>query len=74
MADDMVTRLHEQAQAPALAWLTEAAAEIVRLRAVLDVIDAQHQPYLSAPACQECQQHWPCGTHLLIHSEEARRG
>lgn len=35
MADDIVTRLREQAQAPALAWLTEAADEIERLRAAL---------------------------------------
>lgn len=30
---DIVTRLQDQANAPALAWLTEAADEIERLRA-----------------------------------------
>lgn len=38
MADDIVARLREQAQAPALAWLSEAADEIVRLRAEMDEI------------------------------------
>ena len=33
MADDIVTRLREQAEAPALAWLAEAADEIERLHA-----------------------------------------
>lgn len=32
MADDIATRLREQAQAPALAWLAAAADEIDRLR------------------------------------------
>ena len=36
MADDIVTRLREQAQAPALAWLADAADEIKRLRAELE--------------------------------------
>lgn len=33
MADDIVTRLNEQAKAPALVWLADAADEIKRLRA-----------------------------------------
>lgn len=33
---DIVTRLREQAQAPALAWLADAADEIERLRKKLD--------------------------------------
>lgn len=32
---DIVTRLQDQANAPALAWLTEAADEIERLRALV---------------------------------------
>lgn len=44
MADDIVTRLNEQAQAPALVWLADAAAEIARLRAELEQanINLQH--------------------------------
>lgn len=36
MADDIIDRLCEQAQAPALAWLADAATEIERLRAELE--------------------------------------
>lgn len=36
MGDAIVNRLREQAQAPALAWLTEAVNEIERLRADRD--------------------------------------
>lgn len=32
MTDDIVTRLRDQAQAPALAWLADAADEIQRLQ------------------------------------------
>lgn len=36
VADDIVTRLREQAQAPALAWLADVADEVERLRAERD--------------------------------------
>lgn len=36
VAEDIVTRLREQALAPALAWLAEAVGEIQRLRSALD--------------------------------------
>lgn len=57
-----------------------AAAEIVRLRAVLDAIDALHQPNWHDNSgrnpkwCDTCDEVWPCDTHLLIHPQEARRG
>ena len=76
--DDMVTRLR------AVAWLAEegsevvdlaatAADEIERLRAVLDAIDALHQPYplgdgRTSEDCDECGDRWPCPTYLLIHA------
>lgn len=45
MTEDIVTRLREQAQAPALAWLNDAAAEIERLhrieQAARDLIEAE---------------------------------
>lgn len=37
-------------------------------RAVLDAIDALHQPDYEYPdECTECDFAWPCDTHLLIH-------
>jgi len=57
----------------------EAADEIERLRAVLDAIDALHQPidnpYDSEPnsLCGHCLHQWPCKTHRMLHPEEARR-
>lgn len=49
-----------------------AADEIVRLRAVLDAVDALHQPYESHiphMTCECCGYIWPCDTHLLIHPD-----
>jgi hypothetical protein len=45
---------------------------VTRLRAVLDAIDALHQPYSlgdgrTSEDCDECGDRWPCPTHLLIH-------
>lgn len=55
--------------------LFDCADEIERLRAVLDAIDALHQPDYEYPdECTECDFAWPCDTNLLIHSQEARRG
>ena len=48
-----------------------AADEIVRLRAVLDAIDALHQPVIDSEwlvkRCEQCDMEWPCRTHLLLH-------
>ena len=50
-------------------------AEIERLRAVLDAIDALHQPDSVSEMCEQCLFEWPtCPTHLLLHPEEAHRG
>lgn len=73
-AGDIVTRLQEQSQAPALAWLEDAADEIERLRAALDAIDARHVPDDLKWWCCEDGNDWPCRTHLLLHPEEASRG
>lgn len=42
MGDDIVARLRDQAQAPALAWLTDAADEIERLREWCDILANNH--------------------------------
>lgn len=39
--DDIVERLRDQAQAPALAWLTEAANEIERLREINRILHTE---------------------------------
>lgn len=59
---DIVTRLQDQANAPALAWLTEAADEIERLRTALNNA-LRSQPHHSCPTGL-----FPCWC------EEARRG
>jgi len=47
-------------------------AEIERLRAVLNAIDALHQPYplgdgRTSEDCDECGDRWPCPTARLLH-------
>ena len=67
MGDDIVARLRDQAQAPALAWLTDAADEIERLRAIeryAEHRDCCEQPDTASRVC-------PCGLTELL---EARRG
>jgi hypothetical protein len=74
VADDIVTRLRH------VVWLAEegsevtdlaedAADEIMRLRAVLDAIDAQHTSFTEDgdEFCHVCVGAWPCRTHLLIN-------
>jgi len=57
-----------------------AKAEIERLRAERDAIDALHQPdpdYYSPRGrqmCLNCDLEWPCPTYELLHPKEARRG
>ncbi len=49
-----------------------ALAEIERLQAVLDAIDALHQPDAAPehdPQCTACRRFWPCRTHVLLHPE-----
>jgi hypothetical protein len=53
-----------------LCALSFATDEIVRLRAVLDAIDALHQPLtddFNDYWCRGCVYAWPCPTHPLIH-------
>jgi hypothetical protein len=72
MSDDIVTRLRCAAIDLSQAMLDQAAAdEIVRLRAVLDAIDAQHTSFTEdgGQFCHVCVGAWPCRTHLLIHPE-----
>ena len=61
--------------------MDEAADEIVRLRAVLDAIDALHQPVPCDSfdvnwMCGYCLAEFPCPTARLLHPapEEANRG
>jgi hypothetical protein len=61
--------------------LCKAADEIERLRAVLNAIDALHQPitdhdegFMPITVCRCCVDSWPCRTHLWLHPNEARRG
>jgi len=74
--DDIVTRLRVKDDVYTEFWqqklMDEAADEIERLRAVLDAIDALHQPYplgdgRTSEDCDECGDRWPCPTYLLIH-------
>lgn len=47
-----------------------AAEEIVRLRAVIDAIDAIHQPCNDGSGimvCKACDLRAPCNTHSFIH-------
>ena len=70
MIDDIVTRLRDQAQAPALAWLTEAADEIERLRTAGNALAAAHFDDLCD--CSDAE----CVAIIDAHAawEEARRG
>ena len=84
MADDIVERLNGwPLTVTGDGWvklLDEAAAEIERLRAERDAIDALHQPdpdYYSPrdrQMCLNCDLEWPCPTYELLHPKEARRG
>ena len=74
MADDIVDFLQCIYDEDACGQCTFclAKAEIERLRAVLDAIDALHQPYSlgdgrTSEDCDECGDRWPCPTHLLIY-------
>lgn len=45
------------------------------LRAVLDAIDALHNPrviYTGGTICDECCLPWPCPTARLLHPEEGQ--
>lgn len=81
--DDIVERLrqvHQTVPIPSIASLySNAADEIVRLRAEREAIEALHQPqealdeYLRPEQwCPACANYWPCPTYLLLHPEEAR--
>lgn len=69
MTDDIVTRLRDQAQAPALAWLAEAADEIERLRAAGDAIARSYETALAALGID-----WDGRQKSLRAWQEARRG
>lgn len=47
----------------------ELVAEVRRLRAQLDQINARHQRRPGG-ACVTCWSFWPCDDHLTIHPEE----
>lgn len=57
-------------------WLATANSElrsmILRLRTLLDELDALHVPfdYYGDMVCHECFRTWPCRTHRLLHPEE----
>jgi hypothetical protein len=94
VADDIVTRLRRTHLSCAEAYThdvgfppcdlclerLDAAAEIERLHAERDAIDALHQPdpdYYSPRGrqmCLNCDLDWPCPTYELLHPKEARRG
>ena len=48
-----------------------AVAEVDRLRAVIDDIDALHTPVAieGMTFCHECTSTWPCPTRLRLHPE-----
>lgn len=48
-------------------------AQIDKLQAERDAIDALHQPIGKPAGCGACWKRWPCQTHVLLHPEEARR-
>ena len=76
-SSDIVTQLsnhpHYAGSQRPCEWCA-AAAEIKRLRALLDAIDALHQPDVTGDICDQCVFDWPCQTARLLHPEEARRG
>ena len=57
------------------AELRTERAEVERLRAERDAIDALHQPCDSPYmyVCDACERTYPCPTARLLHPEEARR-
>ena len=88
MTDDIVTRLRSEmhyrpdsAVIAAAADLIEAQqAEIERLRAERDAVEALHQRKVIVHRpnddhdviCNECDKPWPCRTYVLLHPEESR--
>lgn len=87
MGDDIIARLNEVWEyAPTYPWqrnaINDAKAEIERLRAERDAVEALHQRKLIVyrpnddhdVICNECDKPWPCRTYVLLHPEESRRG
>jgi hypothetical protein len=51
--------------------LARYEAAVRRRQEKLDAIDALHQPHLYIDGvCRECDNYWPCDTHLLLHPED----
>lgn len=76
MSDDIVTSLRCLfVDCDGTCATVVAADEIVRLRAVLDAIDAIHAEEWverwQAVVCAECATVWPCQTHLLVRPQGA---
>lgn len=77
--DDIITRLARtkfMQDADIEALCDEAAAEIKRLRAMLDAVDDLHDlTSVEDPRCASCGD-YPCPTHLIVCDEcrEAHRG
>ena len=72
-AADAIEELTAEREASRLI-ISDLRAEVERLRAEHDAIDALHQPIGKPAACCTCWKAWPCRTHLLLHPEEVRRG
>ena len=72
-SSDIVTRLREFCQCDEGEFCTHCEAAHV-----LDAIDALHASihpeWVKFSFCEECDQMWPCPTHLLLHPDEADRG
>lgn len=69
--------------ANARADIAALIAEVRRLRAIIDRLDAMHQPdeygggsaeYADGVGCTTCEYvDWPCPTHTALHPEEETR-
>lgn len=58
--------------------ISEAAGEIVRLRSLLDGVDNLHRKIRIRlddgeidEVCDQCDDLWPCVTHVFLHAEES---
>lgn len=82
MSDDIVTRLrHIHMELTVDDYddvITEAADEIERLRSLLDGVDNLHRKIRIRlddgeidEVCDQCDDLWPCVTHVFLHAEES---
>ena len=70
--DDIIKRLRGSIPGDPdykLKLISDAAAEIERLRAMLDAVANLHEPTsVNDPRCSSCGN-WPCRTHLAVCDE-----